>query len=460
MDLESREAEMLEVSSSSESNDLESESDGPSDGPHLPAPKRAAIARPRVLEKNSSRSVKRRRDETSLKLKSNADRLMEFKGEYLEHRSGLFCGACREWVKDKKSTVRNHVSSAKHHQSKAKRKAEGLRDQSLKEVIQKRNIRDRPQGETLPLDQQVFRTKVVTVLLREGIPLHKVDGLRDLLESGNFRLCSSRHLAQLVPVVHEQEVTLLKSEIAGKPLGLIYDGTTRLAEALAILVRFMDGWTIQQRLVRFDVVAKSVNAQQLASVLLQCLATTYGIKGEQVLACMRDGAAVNGAAMRHIQFYFPNMLDVTCFSHTISNVGQHFVCPELNRFIRDWVSLFSHSANARLLWKDRTGKGAPSYCVTRWWSKWEVINNVLRSFGDIRPFLDELSDSCKATAQELRQMLDDPQSCLDLKIQLAAVVDVGVHFVKATYHLEGDGPLISVYTVRYTSRSCKCMCFC
>ena len=112
MDVESREAEMLEVSSSSESNDSESASDGPNDVPHLPAPKRAAIACPRVLEKNSSRSVKRRRDEISLKLKSNADRLIEFKGEYLEQRSGkLFCGACREWVKDKKSTVRNHVSS-------------------------------------------------------------------------------------------------------------------------------------------------------------------------------------------------------------------------------------------------------------------------------------------------------------------------------------------------------------
>ena len=110
MDLESREAEMLEVSSSSESNDSESETDGPSDGPHLPAPKRAAIARPRVLEKNSSRSMKRRRDETSLKLKSNADRLMEFKGQYLEHRSWkLFCGACREWVNDKR--VRLEITS-------------------------------------------------------------------------------------------------------------------------------------------------------------------------------------------------------------------------------------------------------------------------------------------------------------------------------------------------------------
>ena len=102
------------------------------------------------------------------------------------------------------------------------------------------------------------------MLLREGIPLHKDDGLRDLLENGNVRLCSSSHL------VHEQEVTLLKSEIAGKSLGSIYDGTTRLGEALAILVRFMDSWTIQQQLVRFDVVVKSVIPQQLARVPLQC----------------------------------------------------------------------------------------------------------------------------------------------------------------------------------------------
>lgn len=53
-------------------------------------------------------------------------------------------------------------------------------------------------------------------------------------------------------------------------------------------------------------------------------------------------------------------------------------------------------------------------------------------------------------------MLDDPQSCLDLKIQLEAVVDVGVHFVKATYHLEGDGPLIfSVYsTLQEVASAC------
>ena len=31
---------------------------------------------------------------------------------------------------------------------------------------------------------------------------------------------------------------------------------------------------------------------------------------------------------------------------------------------------------------------------------------------------------------------------MNLKLELAATIDVGEHFVKATYFLEGDGPLI------------------
>ena len=42
----------------------------------------------------------------------------------------------------------------------------------------------------------------------------------------------------------------------------------------------------------------------------------------------------------------------------------------------------------------------------------------------------------------LLEIFDDPQSCQDLCMELAALVDAGVHFVNATYYLEGDGPLI------------------
>lgn len=38
--------------------------------------------------------------------------------------------------------------------------------------------------------------------------------------------------------------------------------------------------------------------------------------------------------------------------------------------------------------------------------------------------------------------MDDPQDLNDLRLELAAIVDAGVHFVKATYYLEGYRPLI------------------
>ena len=33
-----------------------------------------------------------------------------------------------------------------------------------------------------------------------------------------------------------------------------------------------------------------------------------------------------------------------------------------------------------------------SYSATRWWSKWEVIKQVMLSFGDVEPFLRENDD--------------------------------------------------------------------
>lgn len=41
-----------------------------------------------------------------------------------------------------------------------------------------------------------------------------------------------------------------------------------------------------------------------------------------------------------------------------------------------------------------------------------------------------------------KNVLSDPESLLKLKLELAVAIDVGEHFVKATYYLEGDGPLV------------------
>ena len=76
--------------------------------------------------------------------------------------------------------------------------------------------------------------------LKAGIPLNKIDNLRELLEAGGFLLSHSSHLRQLIPFILDQELDNLKHSIAGKPVSIIFDGTTHVAEAFVVLVQFVD----------------------------------------------------------------------------------------------------------------------------------------------------------------------------------------------------------------------------
>ncbi len=83
-----------------------------------------------------------------------------------------------------------------------------------------------------------------------------------------------------------------------------------------------------------------------------------------------------------------------------------------------------------------------SLIKTRWWSRWEVLHQVLQQFGDVELFLRNNADISPTTRSKLLEILSDPQKSSLLKIELAVVSDLGEHFVKATYTLEGDGPLV------------------
>jgi hypothetical protein len=48
---------------------------------------------------------------------------------------------------------------------------------------------------------------------------------------------------------------------------------------------------------------------------MTCLAVDYKF-GSNML--------IGGIALRQLKFFFPNLMDIVCFSHTIDNVGGHF----------------------------------------------------------------------------------------------------------------------------------------
>lgn len=100
------------------------------------------------------------------------------------------------------------------------------------------------------MDQQVYRVKVVSAFLRAGVPLNKVILFRDVLEENAFRLTDHSHMSNLIPFIWKEEEKRIKNEIKGRDLSIVFDGTTRLGEAVVILVRYVTGgMEIQQRLL-------------------------------------------------------------------------------------------------------------------------------------------------------------------------------------------------------------------
>ena len=149
----------------------------------------------------------------------------------------------------------------------------------------------------------------------------------------------------------------------------------------------------------------------------------------------------NMVALRTLIVVFPKLVDVGCFSHTLDLVGEKFTTPHLSSFMVWWVSLFSHSPKSMLLWKEKTGQAYRGYSATRWWSKFEVMKQLMDLFRDVQPFLEENTSVSPATREKLLSMLHNPQERAYLMVELAVTVDAALPFVKATYVLEGDGPL-------------------
>ena len=65
-------------------------------------------------------------------------------------------------------------------------------------------------------------------------------------------------------------------------------------------------------------------------------------------------------------------------------------------------------------------------------------------FGDIEPFLRRNGDIGSSLRPKLLEMVTSVQPHANLKLELAAVIDVGKHFVKSNYTLEGDGLLVRI----------------
>jgi len=145
--------------------------------------------------------------------------------------------------------------------------------------------------------------------------------------------------------------------------------------------------------------------------------------------------------MRTLKVLYLAVLGIGCFSDTLNCVGEKFNAPYVNDCTTYWVSLFSHSFKAQAIWKQQTGRTISSFSVTRWWSKWEVMNQILELFGDIESFLKVPEEFSGSTRAKLLKYFATTQIKHNLKVELAGVIYAGKPFVQVTYKLEGDDPV-------------------
>ena len=71
----------------------------------------------------------------------------------------------------------------------------------------------------------------------------------------------------------------------------------------------------------------------------------------------------------------------------------------------------------------------------------EQIDQLLKLFGDIQPFLTNKTDLAPITRKKLLGILCDSSKRATLELEMSIVVDAGAPLVRATYQLEGGGPL-------------------
>ena len=222
---------------------------------------------------------------------------------------------------------------------------------------------------------------------------------------------------------------------------IIFDGTTHVCKAFVVVLRYLtDDWELKQCVGQLKLLAKSMTGDKLAQQIVVVLSTELGTAPHCIVAAMRDRASVNVVAMRTIKVLYNQLIDVGCFSHTLDHVGERMNTPILHDFSKAWIGLFSRSPKSRLLWRTQTGQFVSSYSATRWWSRFEVINQLLTAFNVVVTFLAN-DDFPPVTSGKLLEIVNDPPKARKLKMEIAITVDAMKPFVKATYKLEGDGAL-------------------
>lgn len=278
-----------------------------------------------------------------------------------------------------------------------------------------------------------------------GTPLQRLEFFRPMLERDGLSLSDHSHMRSYIPKIEAAEFCILKKEIKGQYLSVSFDGTSRLGEAVNITGRWCtSSFEIENRLLRFLTAKHHFKGPQFASLVTRVLCTDLAIDPAMVVCFARDSVSVNGAACKLLcGSTFFSAINMLCICHTLNNAGSQLDLQVLATFMTPWLELVGGRhphAGARDLWRETVApQRVPGYSNTRWFAKAEIQFVLAENFQRIPAFLHKLDEYGygDATRQKLHHIFESPETASQLKLQLAAMLDVR-QLVRTTYELEGD----------------------
>ena len=167
-----------------------------------------------------------------------------------------------------------------------------------------------------------------------------------------------------------------------------------------------------------------MTGEELVRQIITSISTEMEISSDLIVRAMHDRASVNLVAMRTANVIYQYILDIGCFWIEWVKIYPY-------EFSKAWIGMFTRSPKTRERWRSLTGLPLPSYSVTRWWSRYEVLAKLMVTFNDVSTLQD-------ISPRKLQFILSETAKTRKLNMGFAANVDRMEPFVKATYNLEGD----------------------
>ena len=210
----------------------------------------------------------------------------------------LRCAACGINITNLKQTISTHCNMGTEERPSAharelliwRARAHGD-DQIKVDLVQYFNQHPNESVGTKDADALLYRYHVAESFVKTPPFLDKH---RPLLQRAGHSLPESQNLSAFIPKILKAERILLDSELEGQHIGIGFDGTTRLGEAINTTGRWCDDtFHINMRLLDFTTLAKHVNNIQLAAHEVE-VTRKRGIPASGIVNVARDSVAVNG----------------------------------------------------------------------------------------------------------------------------------------------------------------------